>query len=91
MANCIIKSQQFRSLTEEMNQTSSNSTKNGKDNKKIRSRHPILRVRIWQGICRYSSNVIDNAGENVFFIRILLDVIVEKENKVHMSTVETNV
>ena len=91
MANCIIKCQQVRSLTEDMNQNSSNSIKNGKDNNKIRNRHPFLRVRIWKGICQYSSNIIGKSGENVFFIKILLDSIIEKEDKDHVSTVETNV
>lgn len=85
MTNCIIICQQFRCQTEDMNQ-SSNSIKNSN---KIRNRHPILRVRNWKGMCQYNSNVTDNSAKNVFFIKIILDFIVEKEHKAPVSTDET--
>lgn len=85
MTNCIIICQQFRCQTEDMNQ-SSNSIKNSN---KIRNRQPILKVRIWKGICQYSSNLADNSGKNVFFMKVIQDFIVEKENKVPVSTDET--
>lgn len=36
-------------------------------------------------------NIIDNSGEKLFYINILLDIFVEKKHKVRVSTVETNV
>lgn len=65
------------------------STNSIKNSEKISNRHPILRVRIWKGICQYSSDLTDNSGKNVFFIEVILDFIVKKEHQVPVSTDET--
>lgn len=85
MTNCIIICQQLRCQTEDTNQ-STNSIKNSNI---IRNRHSILTVRLWKGICQYSSNLTDNSGKNVFFIKVILDFILEKEHKVPVSMDET--